>query len=157
MSACTSLFTLFVYIVTHGNKSILSQLNLTVYIPFDFLFWFLKTRVVTGSHMSCLVLQEFLTEALPVDLIGMNCCLMKQYIEFVADRLLADLGLTKVILLKWSENGYNASHMVITRWFYSVCRCCVKAEKLWVEITSRYKSHSPCNYVFFMYFLAKDI
>lgn len=50
--------------------------------------------------MSCLVLQEFLTEALPVDLIGMNCCLMKQYIEFVADRLLADLGLTKVILLK---------------------------------------------------------
>lgn len=43
-----------------------------------------------------LVLQEFLTEALPVDLIGMNCCLMKQYIEFVADRLLADLGLAKV-------------------------------------------------------------
>ncbi|XP_072226860.1 ribonucleoside-diphosphate reductase subunit M2 B [Leuresthes tenuis] len=40
--------------------------------------------------------QEFLTEALPVDLIGMNCCLMKQYIEFVADRLLADLGLAKV-------------------------------------------------------------
>ncbi|XP_068189175.1 ribonucleoside-diphosphate reductase subunit M2 B isoform X1 [Antennarius striatus] len=40
--------------------------------------------------------QEFLTEALPVDLIGMNCGLMKQYIEFVADRLLADLGLMKV-------------------------------------------------------------
>ncbi|XP_056877480.1 ribonucleoside-diphosphate reductase subunit M2 B [Takifugu flavidus] len=40
--------------------------------------------------------QEFLTEALPVDLIGMNCCLMKQYIEFVADRLFADLGLAKV-------------------------------------------------------------
>uniref|UniRef100_A0A8C8E2V7 Ribonucleotide reductase M2 b n=1 Tax=Oryzias sinensis TaxID=183150 RepID=A0A8C8E2V7_9TELE len=40
--------------------------------------------------------QEFLTEALPVDLIGMNCCLMKQYIEFVADRLLADLDLDKV-------------------------------------------------------------
>lgn len=40
--------------------------------------------------------QEFLTEALPVDLIGMNCVLMKQYIEFVADRLLSDLGLNKV-------------------------------------------------------------
>ncbi|XP_028317614.1 ribonucleoside-diphosphate reductase subunit M2 B [Gouania willdenowi] len=40
--------------------------------------------------------QEFLTEALPVDLIGMNCVLMKQYIEFVADRLLVDLGLAKV-------------------------------------------------------------
>lgn len=49
------------------------------------------------SRMSInLPLQEFLTEALPVDLIGMNCCLMKQYIEFVADRLLADLGLAKV-------------------------------------------------------------
>uniref|UniRef100_A0AAR2IX62 ribonucleoside-diphosphate reductase n=1 Tax=Pygocentrus nattereri TaxID=42514 RepID=A0AAR2IX62_PYGNA len=40
--------------------------------------------------------QEFLTEALPVDLIGINCSLMKQYIEFVADRLLTDLGLPKV-------------------------------------------------------------
>ncbi|KAM9737930.1 ribonucleoside-diphosphate reductase subunit M2 B [Menidia menidia] len=40
--------------------------------------------------------QEFLTDALPVNLIGMNCCLMKQYIEFVADRLLADLGQAKV-------------------------------------------------------------
>ena len=34
--------------------------------------------------------QEFLTEALPVKLIGMNHNLMKQYIEFVADRLLVD-------------------------------------------------------------------
>ncbi|XP_041867332.1 ribonucleoside-diphosphate reductase subunit M2 B [Melanotaenia boesemani] len=40
--------------------------------------------------------QEFLTEALPVDLIGINCPLMKQYIEFVADRLLTDLGLAKI-------------------------------------------------------------
>ncbi|KAM6958751.1 ribonucleoside-diphosphate reductase subunit M2 B [Aplochiton taeniatus] len=40
--------------------------------------------------------QEFLSEALPVGLIGMNSSLMKQYIEFVADRLLADLGQAKV-------------------------------------------------------------
>lgn len=40
--------------------------------------------------------QEFLTEALPVKLIGMNCELMKQYIEFVADRLLVELGFSKV-------------------------------------------------------------
>uniref|UniRef100_A0A8C6WF20 Ribonucleotide reductase M2 b n=1 Tax=Neogobius melanostomus TaxID=47308 RepID=A0A8C6WF20_9GOBI len=40
--------------------------------------------------------QEFLTEALPVDLIGINCSLMRRYIEFVADRLLADLHLDKV-------------------------------------------------------------
>jgi Ribonucleotide reductase, beta subunit len=43
-----------------------------------------------------LVEQEFLTEALPVKLIGMNCDLMKQYIEYVADRLLVDLGCSKV-------------------------------------------------------------
>ncbi|XP_039980636.1 ribonucleoside-diphosphate reductase subunit M2 [Xiphias gladius] len=40
--------------------------------------------------------QEFLTEALPVKLIGMNCELMKQYIEFVADRLMLELGFTKI-------------------------------------------------------------
>lgn len=36
--------------------------------------------------------QEFLTEALPVALLGMNHTLMKQYIEFVADRLLVSMG-----------------------------------------------------------------
>lgn len=40
--------------------------------------------------------QEFLTEALPCKLIGMNHTLMKQYIEFVADRLLVALGCSKV-------------------------------------------------------------
>lgn len=40
--------------------------------------------------------QEFLTEALPCNLIGMNCTLMKQYIEFVADRLLVELHCEKV-------------------------------------------------------------
>ena len=36
--------------------------------------------------------QEFLTDALPCALLGMNANLMKQYIEFVADRLLVALG-----------------------------------------------------------------
>ncbi|RMD41343.1 hypothetical protein DV735_g3772, partial [Chaetothyriales sp. CBS 134920] len=40
--------------------------------------------------------QEFLTDALPVALLGMNSKLMKQYIEFVADRLLVALGNPKV-------------------------------------------------------------
>jgi ribonucleoside-diphosphate reductase subunit M2 len=39
--------------------------------------------------------QEFLTDALPCALLGMNATLMKQYIEFVADRLLLALGNTK--------------------------------------------------------------
>lgn len=40
--------------------------------------------------------QEFVSEALPVRLIGMNADLMCQYIEFVADRLLAELGCPKI-------------------------------------------------------------
>ncbi|XP_070563791.1 ribonucleoside-diphosphate reductase subunit M2 B-like isoform X2 [Ptychodera flava] len=40
--------------------------------------------------------QEFWTDALPVALIGMNAVLMKKYIEFVADRLLQELGCEKV-------------------------------------------------------------
>jgi ribonucleoside-diphosphate reductase subunit M2 len=40
--------------------------------------------------------QEFLTEALPCAMLGMNATLMKQYIEFVADRLLVALGNDKV-------------------------------------------------------------
>jgi ribonucleoside-diphosphate reductase beta chain len=40
--------------------------------------------------------KEFVTESLPVRLIGMNADLMGQYIEFVADRLLVELGNDKV-------------------------------------------------------------
>ena len=40
--------------------------------------------------------KEFVTDALPVSLIGMNAKLMSQYIEFVADRLLMELGNDKV-------------------------------------------------------------
>ena len=39
---------------------------------------------------------EIVTDALPVELIGMNSTLMKQYIEFCADRLLLALGASKV-------------------------------------------------------------
>lgn len=39
--------------------------------------------------------KEFVADALPVSLIGMNADLMKQYIEFVADRLLVSLGVDK--------------------------------------------------------------
>ncbi|WP_410877633.1 ribonucleoside-diphosphate reductase small subunit [Myroides sp. DW712] len=40
--------------------------------------------------------KEFVTDALPVRLIGMNADLMCQYIEFVADRLLLTLGCAKI-------------------------------------------------------------
>ena len=40
--------------------------------------------------------KEFITDALPVALIGMNAKLMSQYIEFVADRWLSELGYDKM-------------------------------------------------------------
>ena len=40
--------------------------------------------------------KEFITVSLPCDLIGMNKELMKQYIEFVSDRLLLMLGINKI-------------------------------------------------------------
>jgi ribonucleoside-diphosphate reductase beta chain len=39
--------------------------------------------------------KEFITESLPVSLIGMNSNLMKQYLEFVVDGLLVKFGLQK--------------------------------------------------------------
>lgn len=39
--------------------------------------------------------KEFVTDALPVELIGMNSRLMTQYVEFVSDRLLIELGQPK--------------------------------------------------------------
>ena len=39
--------------------------------------------------------KEFITESIPCGLIGMNSVLMKEYIEFVADRLLLQLGYNK--------------------------------------------------------------
>ena len=40
--------------------------------------------------------KEFITESIPCAMIGMNADLMKQYIEFVSDRLLVQLGYEKI-------------------------------------------------------------
>ena len=48
--------------------------------------------------------KEFICEALPCNLIGMNNKLMSQYIEFVADRLLIDLKCEKIYN---SENPFD--------------------------------------------------
>jgi ribonucleoside-diphosphate reductase beta chain len=65
------------------------------------LFSMLKTKPsveeVTRIIADAVVIEkEFITEALPVSLIGMNAELMQQYIEFVADRLLVALGCQKI-------------------------------------------------------------
>lgn len=53
--------------------------------------------------------QEFLTDALPVALIGMNSKLMCQYIEFVADRLLVALGQPKYYRV---ENPFDFMELI---------------------------------------------
>ncbi|KAG1753929.1 ribonucleotide reductase small subunit [Suillus paluster] len=55
-------------------------------------------KIITESVQ---IEQEFLADALPVSLIGMNVTMMCQYIEFVADRLLVSLG---------NEKFYNSTN-----------------------------------------------
>lgn len=55
-----------------------------------------KKRITNIIRDAVNIEQEFLSEALPVSLIGMNCKLMCQYIEFVADRLLLELSCDKI-------------------------------------------------------------
>ena len=53
--------------------------------------------------------KEFVSDALPVKLIGMNSDLMCQYIEFVADRLLVELGCPK----QWNvENPFDFMELI---------------------------------------------
>jgi ribonucleoside-diphosphate reductase beta chain len=57
----------------------------------------LSTERVTAIIAEAVAIeQEFVTDALPVKLIGMNADMMGQYIEFVADRLLVSLGCNKL-------------------------------------------------------------
>ena len=53
--------------------------------------------------------KEFISESLPVSLIGMNSKLMSQYIEFVADFWLSELGCSKVYN---SENPFDFMEML---------------------------------------------
>ncbi len=60
-----------------------------------------KDRIRTIIIDALTIEREFVTESLPVSLIGMNANLMTQYLEFVTDRLLVELG---------CEREYNASN-----------------------------------------------
>lgn len=53
--------------------------------------------------------KEFITEALPCRLIGMNAKLMTQYIEFVADRLCLQLGYDKIYK---SQNPFEFMELI---------------------------------------------
>jgi ribonucleoside-diphosphate reductase beta chain len=53
--------------------------------------------------------QEFITESLPVSLIGMNCKLMSEYIEYVADRWCVLLGYSRIYN---TENPFSFMEMI---------------------------------------------
>jgi ribonucleoside-diphosphate reductase subunit M2 len=52
---------------------------------------------------------EFITEALPVRLIGMNDGMMKEYIQFVANRLAVQLGTPKIYN---AQNPFSFMEMI---------------------------------------------
>ncbi|XP_054739635.1 ribonucleoside-diphosphate reductase subunit M2 [Anastrepha obliqua] len=68
-----------------------------------------KERIVEIIAEAVKIEQEFLTDALPVNLIGMNCSLMSDYIEFVADRLLVELGVNKIYN---SQNPFSFMELI---------------------------------------------
>lgn len=68
-----------------------------------------EERIVQIITEAVEIEQEFVTDALPVNLIGMNAELMKQYIEFVADRLLLELGCQKQY---GSSNPFDFMEMI---------------------------------------------
>jgi ribonucleoside-diphosphate reductase beta chain len=55
-----------------------------------------KSRITEILVNALQIEREFITESLPVSLIGMNAILMTQYLEFVTDRLLVEYGCDKV-------------------------------------------------------------
>jgi len=55
-----------------------------------------KARVNKIIKEAVKIEKQFITKALPCELIGMNATLMSQYIEFVADRLVVQLGYPKI-------------------------------------------------------------
>ena len=66
-------------------------------------------RVMEIISEAVTIEKEFVTEALPVKLIGMNTDLMCRYIEFVADRLLMELGCPSVYK---SSNPFDFMEMI---------------------------------------------
>jgi len=55
-----------------------------------------KTKAHSIMRQAVMIEKEFITESLPCALIGMNAKMMSSYIQFVADRLLVQLGYDKL-------------------------------------------------------------
>ena len=68
-----------------------------------------KARIYDIIKDAVTIEKEFICEALPCRLIGMNSKLMSQYIEFVADRLVVQLGYEKIYN---SANPFDFMEMI---------------------------------------------
>ena len=68
-----------------------------------------KTKIYEIVKDAVKIEQEFICDALPCRLIGMNAKLMSQYIEFVADRLVLQLGYDKIYN---STNPFDFMEMI---------------------------------------------
>ena len=68
-----------------------------------------KSKIVEIIKDAVEIEKEFICEALPCRLIGMNSDLMSQYIEFVADRLIVQLGHDKIYEAK---NPFDFMEMI---------------------------------------------
>jgi ribonucleoside-diphosphate reductase beta chain len=78
-----------------------------LHTEFAILLYSMLKNKLTKEEIHCLIKDavnieiEFITESIPCQMLGMNASLMTQYIKFVADRLVAQLGYEKI---------YNASN-----------------------------------------------
>jgi len=68
-----------------------------------------KARITEILTNALDIERKFITESLPVSLIGMNAKLMTQYLEFVTDRLLVELGCERVYN---SSNPFDFMDMI---------------------------------------------
>jgi len=68
-----------------------------------------KARITEILTNALDIERKFITESLPVSLIGMNATLMTQYLEFVTDRLLVELGCDRVYN---SSNPFDFMDMI---------------------------------------------
>jgi ribonucleotide reductase beta subunit family protein with ferritin-like domain len=68
-----------------------------------------KSRIHEIIREAVSIEKEFITEAIPCRMIGMNAKLMIQYIEFVADRLVLQLGYDKIYN---SQNPFDFMELI---------------------------------------------
>ena len=68
-----------------------------------------KKRIYEIIKEAVEIEKEFITEAIPCRMIGMNTTLMTQYIEFVADRLCVQLGYEKIYN---SQNPFDFMELI---------------------------------------------